>query len=301
MKLIAILVLTTYGALRAAGAECPALLEAARKAYESREYGAAVNSFQLARQVCPEAAGILLPLAQAQLLAARLEDSLNTLEELLHNQPRNIDGLKLKGDVLYFLGREQEAEQSLLAAVEIDPHHEDSRYALGRIYFQQQRLSEATEIFRLLAERDPNNYRAHDNLALCYAAQQRDKEALTHFLKALDLVHEKHPEYDAVYANFAEFFLEREQFEKAFQLAAEAAERNPAVARNFYLTGKALVRLEKPELAVRWLKQATELDPNLEQAHYNLFQVYRKLGRNEEARQALEAFQESKKTPKALR
>lgn len=261
----------------------------------------AVESFQQSRGVCPKSEGILLPLAQAQLLATQLEDSLATLEELLRDWPRNADALKLRGDVLYFLGREPEAEQTLLAALEIDPNHEAGRYALGRIYFQQQRLPEATAAFRTLVERDANNYRAHDNLALCYAAQQRDKEATQHFLKALDLVHEKHRDYDAVYANFAEFFMEREQFEKAFQLAAEAAERNPAVARNFYLTGKALVRLEKHELAVRWLKQAVELDPNLEQAHYNLFQAYRKLGRTEEARQALQAFQESKKTPKPLR
>lgn len=289
------------GALSASGAECPALLQAARQAYDGRDYAAAAASFQLARQACPQPESILLPQAQAQLLAARLEDSLATLDELLRVQPRNVDGLKLKGDVLYFLGREPEAEQTLAGALGIDPDHEPSRYALGRIYFQQQRLPEATAAFETLVKRDPNNYRAHDNLALCYAAQQRDKEATRHFLKALDLVHEKHREYDSVYANFAEFFLEREQFEKGFQLAAEAAERNPAAARNFYLTGKALVRLEKHELAVRWLKQAVELDPNLEQAHYNLFQVYRKLGRNEEARQALEAFQESKKTPKVVR
>ena len=55
------------------------------------------------------------------------------------------------------------------------------------------------------------------------------------------------------------------------------------------------------KLAGLTLKQAVELDPNLEQAHYNLFQVYRKLGKNEEAQQALQAFQESKKTPKPLR
>jgi protein O-GlcNAc transferase len=286
------------GALLAIGGECPVLLDKARQAYQARDFESAIAAFERARTVCPEPARLLLPLAQAQVMGLRLEAGLGTLAELLRAEPSHTDALKLKGDVLYLLGRETEAEQALQAALRIDPDHHGSRYALGRMYYQQSNLKDATETFEHLVRRDPKDYRAHDNLGLCYAAQQRDAEALRHFLEALDLVHEDHPEYDAVYANTAEFFLERNQFEKAFQLAAEAAQRNANSARNFYLTGKALVKLEKPELALKWLRQAAALDPTHRETRYWLAQVYRRQGQAEDARRELQAFEELAKKPR---
>jgi tetratricopeptide (TPR) repeat protein len=276
-------------------------LERARSAYEKREFAAAIESFRQAREECPQPERLLLPLAQAELMALRPEDSLRTLNEALQADAGNLDVLKLQGDVLYLLGRENEAEQSLLNVLQRDPSHEDARYALGRIYYQQKRLGEAIEAFQQLIERNPQHYRAHDNLAVCYAAQQRDSDALRHFLKALDLVHEDHREYDAVYANAAEFFLDRGEFEKAFQLAAEASERNPNAARNFFLTGKALARLERADLAIRWLKQASELDSNYQEAYYWLFQLYRGAGKSEEAASALKRFKELSSKPRPAR
>jgi tetratricopeptide (TPR) repeat protein len=284
-----------------ANGECPVSLERARQAYQQRDFAAAIESFRQAREECPQPERLLLPLAQAELMALRLDDSLRTLNEALQADPGNLDVLKLQGDVLYLLGRESEAEQALLTVLRRDPRHEDGRYALGRIYYQQKRLGEATEAFQQLVQQNPNHYRAHDNLAVCYAAQQKDSDALRHFLKALDLVHEDHREYDAVYANAAEFFLDRGEFEKAFQLAAEASERNPNAARNFFLTGKALARLEKAELAIRWLKQASELDANYQDAFYWLFQLYRKAGKSEEAEAALNRFKELSGKPRPAR
>jgi tetratricopeptide (TPR) repeat protein len=285
-------------ALLAQSGECPSLLERARVAYESRAYTLAADEFEHALKSCPNPNEILLPLAQAQLMARRLEPALETLNR---TDPRNPDALKLKGDVLYFLGREPEAEQALEAALKIDPKHQPSRYALGRIYYQQSRFDESAKLFRALIEQDSKNYRAHDNLALCYAALHQDGLALQHFLRALDLVHKQHPEYDVVYANAANFFIDRSEFEKAFQLAAEASKRNPNSARNFFLTGKALVKLEKHDLSIRWFQRAAELDPTYTEPRYWLAQVYRKLGKKEEADRELEKFRELSKAPKLKR
>jgi tetratricopeptide (TPR) repeat protein len=186
-------------------------------------------------------------------------------------------------------------------ALALDASHTGSRYALGRIYYQQNRFPEAIELFRKLIEQDPSNFRAHDNLALCYAALHQDREAVRHIVKALDLVHKDHPEYDTVYANASNFYLERNDFDKAFQLGVEAAKRNPGSARNFFLTGKALVRLGKDELSIRWFREAAQIDPTYTEPHYWLANVYRKLGRTEEANAALARFRELSKAPKLKR
>ena len=197
---------------------------------------------------------------------------------------------KLLGDALYVAGKESEAEESLKSALAIDPKHEPSLYALGRIYYQEKRLPEAEAQFKKVLEVDPKNHRAYDNLGVCYDAMHRDSDALRCFLKALELVH-TYPEYDWAHANLAAFFLRREEFEKAFQFATEAAQRNPQSARNFFLSGKALIKLNKENLSVRWLERAVELDANYREARYVLAQTYRRLGRKEDAARELAAFQ----------
>lgn len=294
-------VILVIAALFAQGGECRAILERGAAHYESRNFVQAVAEFTHARETCADDAVALLPLAQAQLMSQRLPESLETLDRLLRLQPANVDAQKLRGDVLYLLGREEEAKQALETARKLQPGHEATIYALGRIYYQQNRLDESAKLFQELIAKDETNYRAHDNLALSYAALQQDENAIRHFLKALDLVHKKHPDYDVVYANFANFMLDRSEFEKAFQLAAEAAKRNPLSARNFFLTGKALVKLEKPELSIRWLKESARLDPTYTEPHYWLAQVYRKLGRQEEANQEFAIFRELSKAPKLTR
>jgi tetratricopeptide (TPR) repeat protein len=293
-------VLAVWALLGQAG-ECSFVLEAGKRAYNERKYDAAVTQFEQAHTICGHPQTTLLALAQAQLLAQQLPDSLRNLESLLELQPKNVDALKLRGDVLYLLGREPEAEMSLKAALQIEGTHAGAQYALGRIYYQQNRFPEAIDRLTALIQRDPKHYRAHDNLALCYAAVHQDADALRHFLKALDLVHKDHPEYDTVYANASNFFMERGEFQKAFQLGVEAAKRNPLEARNFFVTGKALARLDKHELSVRWFREAATLDPTYTEPHYWLANVYRKLGKPDEANAELEKFRELSKAPKAKR
>src|SRR5207249_1171437 len=128
---------------------------------------------------------------------------------------------------------------SFLAALALDPRDQDALYAVGRLYSMQKRFPEAVEKLEAVTRLDPTHYKAWDNLGVCYDALNRDADALRAFFKALDLVQKSHPKYDWAHANLADFFLRRNENEKAFQLAAEAAARNPDSARNCFLTGKA--------------------------------------------------------------
>ncbi|MEZ5356944.1 MAG: tetratricopeptide repeat protein [Bryobacteraceae bacterium] len=241
------------------GGECPRQVEDARRAFEAKQFEAAEAAFGRAVAECPPRADLLLA----------------------------------HGQVLYLVGKEIEAEARMRAAVEVDPNHVPALYALGRLYYQQKRYPEAIAQLDRVVRLDAEHHRAWDNLGLCYDALNRDSDALKHFFKALDIVMKKHPDYDWAHANLADFFLRREQYEKAFQLAAEAARRNPGSARNAFLTGKSLSKLGKDELSLRWLEQAVKLDGDYSEAWYLLAQTYRKLGRGAEAGQALGRFKEA--------
>ena len=80
-------------------------------------------------------------------------------------------------------------------------------------------------------------------------------------------------------------------FQRAFDLAVEAAQRNPGEPRNFFLAGKALVQLGRNDLSVRWFEQAIALNADYPEPHYLLSQVYRRLGENGDAERALKSFQ----------
>ena len=138
---------------------------------------------------------------------------------------------------------------------------------------------------------DPNSYKAWDALGLATEALGNVGEAQQLYLKAIALVHKAHPHYDVVYANFADLMIKVGDYQRAFDLAAEAAERNPDEARNLFLAGKALVQLGRADISLRWFERAIVLNADYPEAHYQLAQAYRRLGRTEDAERALKAFQ----------
>lgn len=250
------MILLAAAALQLASGPCEQALYDARTASERRAFSDAAKAFERALSYCPNRAAILVPYAQTRIL----------------------------------LGDEPAAESLLREALAQAPRDSSALYSLGRLYYSQGRYPEAVIHLSRLTELEPANYRAHDNLALCYDLLQQDALALKHFFRALDLVKDAHREYDWAYANTAEFFLKRDQFDKAFQLAAEAAERNPQSARNAYLTGAALVKLHRDEQSLRWLSRAVELEPTHAEARFQLGHALRRLGRNAEAQIHLDAF-----------
>lgn len=271
---------------------CRATIDEGRQQFTAKQFDFAAGSFTRALEVCPssEREPILLALARSQLIAQKPQEALQTLQQIVKANPRDTAALKLRSDAEYLLGHDEEAAQSLIAAREIDRRNPEFPYALGRIYYQQHRYADAVPQFQAALLLDPKSYKAYDNLGLCYEAIGDEERAALNYRKALDLVYKDHPDYDWVYANYAELLMKQGLYEKAFQFAAEAASRNPASARDCYLTGKALTKLGKWELSMRWLKRAAELDSRYAEPHYLLAQAYRKQGSEAEALRELDQF-----------
>jgi tetratricopeptide (TPR) repeat protein len=262
-----------------------------RKAYEGRQYDQAAQQFARALESCGAGAPLLLALGQAQLLARRPAEALTTLDRIPSGDTEYPSALKVKAKALYLLRRDAEAIDSLKLAAARTPQDADIPYDLGRIYYQIGRHADAAAAFRQATALDPRAYKAWDNLGLAMEALGDVAQAQQHYLKALALVHKDHPHYDVVYANFADFLIKQGDYRRAFDLAAEAAQRNPDEPRNFFLAGKALVQLGQEAVSVKWLEQAGALNPDYPEPLYVLAQVYRRLGRADDAARALKAFQ----------
>ena len=120
--------------------------------------------------------------------------------------------------------------------------------------------------------------------------------AIRYYMTAIKMVYQDHPDYAWPYANLANLMLKRNENDKAFSLAMEAAKRDPNTAKNFFLIGKALRALGKPELSVRWLERSIELDLRYPEPRYMLGQIYSRLGKKEEAEEQFAKFRELRKT-----
>jgi len=273
--------------------DCQETLSAARQAYEQQRYEQAAQHFTRALKACESSAPLLLALGQAQLLARKPAESLATLDRIPAAHPEYLQALKVKAKAQYLLHRDADAEASLKSAAERAPGDAEIPYDLGRIYYQQGRHAQAAELLRRATTIDPSAYKAWDNLGLATEALGDSAQAQQHYLKAIAIVHKAYPRYDVVYANFADLLIKQGNYQRAFDLAAEAAERNPDEPRNFFLAGKALVQAGRSDIAVRWFERSIVLNPDYPEPHYLLSQAYRKIGRDADADRELKLFQEA--------
>jgi tetratricopeptide (TPR) repeat protein len=288
-------------AVMAAAQDCEDLVKGGRQAYERRGYADAISAFESALIPCGANESLLLALAQSQLFAQRIPAALDTLERVLALNRDNVDALKVQARALYLAGRDADAERTLTTAATLAPADDEIAYDLGRVYYQQNRYSEATAQFQRAIALNPQSHKAYDNLGLATEALGDVPQALRHYLKAIELVHTDHPGYDVVYANLADLMLKLGEYRKAFDLAAEAAQRNPDDARNLFLTGKALVKLERLDLSLKWLERAVVVNPSYPEPRYVLAHTYRRLGRAADAEQQLKAFQEAQAHTRGIR
>lgn len=274
-----------------ADASCDAQIARARDAYGRREYEQARTDFTAALTVCGERPPLLLALAQAELLSRDADAALATLGRLETIEPLDVPALKVRAKALYLAVRDREAALTLLAAAARAPGDAEIPYDLGRIFYQQQRYQDAHRAFQQATALDARAYKAWDNLGLTCEALGDMAAATRHYATAMAIAQDDAPSYDVVYANYADLLIREGAYQRAFDAAAEAAQRNPRDPRNLLLAGKALIRLEAVDVGVKWLTQAVALDPDYPEPHYLLARAYRQLGKPEEARAAMAAFQ----------
>lgn len=230
--------------------------------------------------------------AQRLLALQQLPDALRVIDHCLQLEPQRTPAQVLKGNILYLLSRDTEAMVLLEAVVQREPKQADARYALGRIYYMSGRHPQAVEHLEALVQADPAHYRAWDNLGLALEGVGRIDDAVKAHLKSIALVATAHRDYDWAYANLAELLMKQNQNRRAFDLAVEAVERNPASARNAYLAGKALTRLSQWVPAERWLKRSADLDARYPEPHYLLGQLLVRAGKRSEADREFALFKD---------
>jgi adenylate cyclase len=157
-----------------------------------------------------------------------------------------------RGNALFLLGRNQEADQAFRRAVELGPGSRDAWYWYARFLFATQRYADSAAAFEATARANPDDYDALTLLAMPYYKLNQPEKARAATARALD--------------------------------AAERALRSrPDDVRALYLSGASQIQLGQVEKGFARLEQAVALRPHDFTVLYNAACGNARAGRTEQA------------------
>jgi tetratricopeptide (TPR) repeat protein len=187
----------------------------------------------------------------------------------------------------------QAAYQAWLKAVALDPKDETSKYYLGRLFYQADLANEAAAWLREALKIAPEDFKATTYLGLCAEALGYDNTAVQLYRKAVAESEAQEKPYAEAYLNLGNFLRKEGNDEQALAVLQQGARKCPD-AQELTALGELLARRNETRRAEEALRQAIALDPKLSQAHYRLALLLKSLGRADEARREMAAFQEAK-------
>jgi tetratricopeptide (TPR) repeat protein len=280
--------------------------------FDKKSYGQAIPPLKRALQLNAD-----LPGAEAMLGAALLAQGY-AAESIAYLEKARMDDLL--GVALLESGRPREALDRLEAALLKRPQDEDLLYYLSQAHG---RLSK--QAFDRLRAESPGSARVQQMLGEASAASGNRDAAEKQFRSALAL----RPDLRSVHLTLGEMYLEGGDYERAeveFRAEAEMVPGSAAAAyklgavllnrgrireaivelqrsnallpdmpETLVELGKAMVTGDDAQGAAKWFERVLELEKTsrlAETAHFQLAQIYRKLGRTAEADREMKLFQQ---------
>ncbi len=119
--------------------------------------------------------------------AGRLEEAQKAYRDILANNPKNVDALRLLGTLAMNAGREHEAESLFRRTITYAPDYVEAHIALGRCMKEQHRLQDAIQSFETAIALEPDNVQANFMLASVLAPAARTYDAIDAYRKVISI------------------------------------------------------------------------------------------------------------------
>jgi len=213
--------------------------------YGSRMFKEAAASLEIALAADPENGQLHYYLAQSLLSSSDYQGALKQFEWLQRQDPDAPAAHVLMAEALDGLDRPEEAILELKAVIAKSPAEPNVHFAIGYIYWSQQKDDEAEREFRLELDHDPANAQA--------------------------------------WAWLADVLIRRNDFQKAKPLLDKAVSIDPSVRIAHLDLGIFFAQSKQHERAIAAFKEAIRLDGSKPDAHFRLAHVYKEAGKPAES------------------
>ena len=178
-----------------------------------------------------------------------------------------------KGRTQVALGREVEAEASFLEAIRKDPKSLDANLEMASISLRIRKLNQAFEFLsetkKLMSEQEENPlsfvFRYRQMLAMAYLARQEHKAAHRIFTDLIALDHDFLPAYIAL----SQSYLAQDRTQTAEFIAKRGLDRNQKDPSLINILGLVSVRKGQRLEARRYFDDAIKMQPDFAQARLN--------------------------------
>jgi Flp pilus assembly protein TadD len=163
-------------------------------------------------------------------------------------------------------GRNDEALNNLMIALNLVPDSPRVNYNLGYILLHKGEVDEAIGQFKQVIELNPKFFLAHYDLASALMQSGKLNDAVSHYYAALDLK----PDDGNVLNDLANALVAQGRISEALSFYSKALRLDPRDPDIYNNMGVALIHQGRFEEAVRYFRMALQLNPNFANASENL-------------------------------
>ena len=261
----------------------------------------------------------------------RAAEAAATLQRLSPEWQDRPETRQVWGEVLYALGRLQDAESQFLALLAEDPSRGDIHLWLGVIYYDQMQLDRCLRELQRSIRLAPGDFRPHRLLGMMYHRFYRFSDSANYFQAALRLggmsgqsdivghlaqAHLFNRDYSSVvdliakvpdpsgemWAMLAEAHLNLGSDEKLIDDCVEMGlKTGPHERRVLQIASQIYIQKGRDEEAIVFLNEILATAPHNERAHYLLARAYLKLGRQEDYERSIKLFKAAEQIKKEHR
>jgi tetratricopeptide (TPR) repeat protein len=229
-------------------------------------------------------------LGYAQFAQQKLGESIQSLAKSLQLDIRNAEAHKILGRDLMMIGRFDKAQIEFEQGIRYSPQSAEIHYDLGKLFSIQDNWESARKQFEEALQLDPSYVENLDALGLALEALGDDAGAVANYQKAIALNEARKGTFASAHVNLSAYYNRTSDPAKALEYANKALELDPKSDRAWFQKGKADEGEGHLEEAVDSVNRAISFNPRASSYYYVLAGIYRRLGKTEESRKALDMF-----------
>ncbi|MDQ6699013.1 MAG: tetratricopeptide repeat protein, partial [Acidobacteriota bacterium] len=203
------------------------------------------------------------------------------------------DAYRVLGEAELELHDNDAAYRAWTEAQKLSPRDPQTKYYLGRLFYEADFFNEAAAWFREVLALAPKHFPAMTYLGLSAEALGFEETAGQLYRRAIEESKSQKKPYSWAFLGLSKLLRKQGKDQEALKLLEEAEQVCPE-AHSLTALGQLLAAEKQNDRAEVVLRRAIQLDPFVSDAHYRLSLLLKAMGQTAEAQVEMETFRRAK-------